>query len=192
MKNEWQKEIFKHREYWGRIVAIADDKIIAVANSSKELYEKMENKGIKYVSHAVPANPFTLRILTFRIKSMRQDLWEPFYPVKFFLPNSNYEVREMLIDTGADISAVGYEFGKFLGFNVGEQEVPLLINGIGGEVNYLLREHKIEVNGHIFVNKFAWLQEPESNEMIIGRTEVFDLFDIEFKQADEEIIFKKR
>jgi hypothetical protein len=32
----------------------------------------------------------------------------------------------------------------------------------------------------------------EFDEMIIGREIVFDMFDIEFKQAVEEIIFKKR
>lgn len=38
----------------------------------------------------------------------------------------------------------------------------------------------------------AWLLEDDVEEMIIGREIVFDMFDIEFKQADEEIIFRKR
>ncbi|MBM2813390.1 MAG: hypothetical protein HW421_152 [Ignavibacteria bacterium] len=191
-KSDWQKEIYKHREYWGKVIAISDNKIIETADSSLELYEKMKKTGIIYISHSVPTNPNLLRILTLRIKSMRQDLWEPFYPVKFLLPDGNYEEREMLIDSGADISAIGFEFGNFLGFEAGVQEVPQVINGIGGEINYLLREQKIEIAGFSFVNKFAWLQEPTSSEMIIGRTIVFDLFDIEFKQGDKELIFRKR
>ena len=42
------------------------------------------------------------------------------------------------------------------------------------------------------MNRFAWLQDPDLDDMIIGRDTVFDLFDIEFRQADEEIEFKKR
>jgi hypothetical protein len=38
----------------------------------------------------------------------------------------------------------------------------------------------------------AWLLDDDFEEMIIGREIVFDMFDIEFKQAVEEIIFKKR
>ena len=38
----------------------------------------------------------------------------------------------------------------------------------------------------------AQLQDPELEDIIIGREIVFDLFDIEFKQADEEIVFRKR
>ena len=33
MKNEWQKEMFNNREYWGKIIAISNDKIIAVATN---------------------------------------------------------------------------------------------------------------------------------------------------------------
>jgi len=50
----------------------------------------------------------------------------------------------------------------------------------------------IEINGNRFKNRFAWLQDPTLNDMIIGREIVFDMFNIEFRQADEQIIFEKR
>ena len=98
----------------------------------------------------------------------------------------------MLIDSGADISVVSYEYGLSLGFTKGNEESLLSAEGFGGYVDYLMRDHEIEIDGHRFINRFAWIQNPEFDDMIIGREIVFDLFDIEFKQADEEIIFKKR
>ncbi|MBM2814348.1 MAG: hypothetical protein HW421_1110 [Ignavibacteria bacterium] len=192
MKTDWQKEIFDNRIYWGKIVAISGDKIVEIANNYQEMRDKMKNSGIEYFSHTVPKNPQQLRIMTLKIKSMRKDLWEPFYPVKFFLPDESFEIQNMLIDSGADISAIDYNMGKSLGFEVGFHETLQTIEGIGGDVTFLLREQKIDINGHSFVNTFAWLQDPDSEEMIIGRKTVFDLFDIEFKQTDKEIIFRKR
>ena len=50
---------------------------------------------------------------------------------------------------------------------------------------YLIDEHEIQT-------PVAWLQDSGFNELIVGREVVFDEFDIEFKQAEEKIIFKKR
>jgi|GEM_PF-2125055 len=39
---------------------------------------------------------------------------------------------------------------------------------------------------------FAWIIEGLNQEAVIGRQVVFNAFDIEFKQAEEQIIFKFR
>jgi hypothetical protein len=51
---------------------------------------------------------------------------------------------------------------------------------------------EIELDGHIFTAPVAWAQTDFCEEILLGREVVFDLFDIEFKQADETIIFKRR
>ena len=96
----------------------------------------------------------------------------------------------MLVDSGADISLINYEFGKLLGFEKSSHEVVLKAEGISGSVSYLLRTSEIEINGHLFENLFAWLQDEKVDEMILGREVCFDLFDIEFKQAEETIVFR--
>ena len=101
-------------------------------------------------------------------------------------------IKDMLIDSGADISVVNFQFGEALGFKKDAHDLSYRAEGFGSTVNFLLKEAVIEINGFRFTNHFAWLQDPSLNDMIIGREIVFDLFDIEFKQADEEIIFKKR
>jgi hypothetical protein len=57
---------------------------------------------------------------------------------------------------------------------------------------YLTKVLQIDIDNHTLNIPVAWLLEDDVEEMIIGREIVFDMFDIEFKQADEEIIFKKR
>lgn len=59
-------------------------------------------------------------------------------------------------------------------------------------IEYLLREVEIELDGHIFMAPAAWAQTDVCQEIVLGREVVFDLFDIEFKQAEEMIIFKRR
>ena len=83
MKNEWQKEILHHREYWGRIVAIADDKIIAVSDGYKEIRELASKITLKYGCYTVPKNPNEIRIRTFRVKNIKKHEWEPNYPMKY-------------------------------------------------------------------------------------------------------------
>jgi hypothetical protein len=192
MKNEWQKEIFKHREYWGRIVAIADDKIIAVADDYDEIRELASKITLKYGCYTVPKNPNEIRILTFKVRSLKKHDWAPNFPINFVLKNNILDEQKMLVDSGADISVINYQYGLSLGLIKEEHDPCLIAQGIGGSIDYIMKDIMIEINGYRFKNRFAWLQDPELNEMIIGREIVFDLFDIEFKQADEEIIFKKR
>jgi predicted aspartyl protease len=192
MKNEWQKEIFKNHEYWGKIIAISDDKIIAVADNYNEIIQKASKIKKDCIYFSAPRRPDLYRILPLKLKSMKLHEWYPVHSVKFFLDDNSYIIEDALIDSGADISAVGKEFGEKLGFTKGKHEIVSNVQGIGGSVDFLMREAEIEINDFRFMIRFAWLQDENINDIIIGREIVFDLFDIEFKQADEEIIFRKR
>ena len=192
MKNEWQKEMFKNREYWGKIIALADDKIIAVADNYDEIDEKALKITQNFSCFAVPKNPQAYRILTFKVRSIKKHEWKPVYIVNFILDDGSMKEEKMLIESGADISVISYEFGKKLGFETNKHDEIMTADGFGSQIDFIMKQNEIEIDGFRFNNRFAWLQDPELNDMIIGREIVFDLFDIEFKQADEEIIFKKR
>lgn len=64
--------------------------------------------------------------------------------------------------------------------------------GVRGSIEYLLRDIEMELDGHTFTAPVAGAPTDFCEEIILGREVVFDLFDIEFKQADEMIIFKWR
>jgi len=73
-----------------------------------------------------------------------------------------------------------------------KEELILEGETVGGNLRYLLRNLKIDIDSHEFIAPFAWLQTDNCEEILLGREVVFDLFDIEFKQAEEKIIFKFR
>ena len=192
MKNEWQKEMRNNPVYWGKIIAIADDKIIAVADNYFEIDEKASKITTKFCCFSVPKNPHNYKILTFKVKSIKKHEWEPTYLVNFVLDDGSLKEEKLLIDSEADISVICYDFGRKLGFETNKHDEIMTAEGFGSQVDYISKIIEIEINGFRFKNRFAWLQDTELNDMIIGREIVFDLFDIEFKQADEEIIFRKR
>ncbi|MDQ1267046.1 MAG: hypothetical protein QG635_2199 [Bacteroidota bacterium] len=192
MKNQWQKEMFRNKEYWGKIIAIADDKIIAVADDYDEIFKRADAITPNYHCFTVPKRMDVYHIRTFRIKSIQRHEWNPNYQIGFVFDSGRIINKDMLIDSGADISVVNYRFGEALGFKKDEHDTSYTAEGFASTVNFYIKEAFIEIDGHRFKNRFAWLQDPELTDMIIGREIVFDLFDIEFKQADEEIIFRKR
>jgi len=187
----WQKEIFSNKKLQGKIVAIVDEKIVAFANSYTELLKKVKHCK-SYSFYAVPHNINEVRILPIRIKSLKKHQWQPIYSIHFFSQNRKSYTERMLVDSGADFSLITLDFGKLLGLKTTAGEIPLVAEGIGGSVSYFLREVKMEIDGHKFSAPVAWLVNPKINDMIIGRETIFDLFDIEFKQAEEKISFTKR
>ena len=66
MKNDWQKEILEHHEYWGKVIAIVDGKIIDSANSYTEIDDKMKGKNLKFCTFKVPRQYDAYRILNYK------------------------------------------------------------------------------------------------------------------------------
>lgn len=190
LKKPWQREIYLNPELRGKVLALYDDQIVYVGESYREVIShKAYNK--EYSLFKVPGNIYNTRLLSFKIRSFKKHPWLPTVPVKFCPDNSETYTQEMLVDSGADISLMNHEFGKMLGFKKSPGEVLLEAEGIGGSVQYLLRKFAVEIENLKFENIFAWLQDATIDEMLIGRETVFDLFDIEFRQTAERVIFKR-
>jgi Aspartyl protease len=99
----------------------------------------------------------------------------------------------MLIDSGADISVITRSAGEELGLVFSKNDFTYEAGGVGGGIiQYILKQIEIQIDEHRLMIPVAWVLDENVNEMIIGRDKVFDEFDVEFKQKDEEIIFKKR
>jgi hypothetical protein len=80
-----------------------------------------------------------------------------------------------------------------LGFRVADREILSEGTDIGGEVQYVTREVDLSIDGHSFKAPVAWLQTKITDApLLLGREVVFDLFNIEFIQAEERIEFKWR
>lgn len=120
--------------------------------------------------------------------------WKPLFDTEIGKNKTDFLKSAMLVDSGADISVISKDFGELLGLSISDNEKIYSANGVGGGVlKYVERELYFKINNKSIIKApVAWLQDDRYKEMIIGREVVFDAFDIEFKQAEETIIFKKR
>jgi hypothetical protein len=140
-----------------------------------------------YVLENYPA-----RFLGIYFKAIRSNLWRPTKNIVIISEEKSGEF-EFLVDSGADFSLIGYQSGLSLGFERAKNEKVYTGEAAGGaEISYLLRDVKMNIDGHTFSVTVAWLLDENSDELLLGREIVFDFFDIEFKQADEQILFKWR
>jgi hypothetical protein len=194
LTQSWLHAIYQSPElYEGKIIAISNDRdIIAIADSYKSANEQalLKQRALDTVSFfSVPYNVRDLRIMTLRLRSLREDLWSPMYDVT--LKSAHGELRNcrMLIDSGADISLISKKTGEELGLQRSEEEEALTAQGVGGATQYLLRKIVVVIDNYAIAISVAWCQNEEITDMILGRKDVFDAFNVEFRQKEQKIIF---
>jgi hypothetical protein len=124
------------------------------------------------------------------MRTLKAHDWQPKYELR--LKSQNSVTVKMLVDSGAELSLSTKKLGRDLACAKAGGEINSKAEGVGGSIEYLLREVEIELEGHTFRAPVAWPQTDDCEEILLGREVVFDLFDREFKQADEMIIFKWR
>ena len=93
------------------------------------------------------------------------------------------------IDSGADITLLPYSLGKLLGLEVNRKKVEE-ITGIKGSVPVVYDEVDAGIGEFNFKLKVAWAQ-VEEVPSLLGRKDVFDFFNVTFKQKSKIIIFEK-
>jgi hypothetical protein len=202
MENNWRKK------HWEELKSLAgnwiayerDGDILAWDKKQKNVIENADITGKKYILHYIhPLDVYepnivrlpTIRFLAVRFKAFKKNVWRPFQDTSISTQQGSKDF-EMLVDSGADFSVIDFETGKMLGFDVSIGEISNFGEGVGSRIEYVMREVTMTLAGHTFKANVAWLLDENIVEAILGRETVFDLFDIEFKQADEEVIFKWR
>ncbi|MEW5759129.1 MAG: hypothetical protein AB1755_06690 [Candidatus Omnitrophota bacterium] len=107
------------------------------------------------------------------------------------LTNGNHSVTSnMIVDSGADISIIPKSEGDLLGFRIEEGEEVKDISGIGGQIPILYRTVDMFIGAENMKIKVAWAL-VDDLPPILGREDIFDNFNIEFRQKDKKIIFHK-
>ncbi len=193
--NEWysdnKKELKKYRGEW---IAFSKDGIIAHNRQYRQLRESIHLDPSAYIIDRIFENEFCepIKFRTIRLKTVKYHEWQPKYDVSLKFNQSSPLQVKMLVDSGADFSLITKQLGIDLGYSQAPGEVTSKAEGIGGSINYLLRNIEITLDSHTLTVPVAWVQTDECEEIILGREVVFDQFNIEFRQADEEIIFTWR
>ena len=191
-KLDWQS-LYQYAGQWvnlykGEIISHHED--IKIANEQAEKILKHK----KYSGVFVKPEWGRKICLPIYFKTVDIHPWKPLFEIEISKNKVDFFNRAMLVDSGADISVISKDFGELLGLSISDNEKIYSANGVGGGVlKYVEREIYFKINGKsVIKTPVAWIQDDRYKEMIIGREVVFDAFDIEFKQADETIIFRKR
>ena len=191
--NNWvndNKEMLRaHRGKW---IAYNETGLIASELTLDAVCKSADIITNDYIVYFVNPYMFGVRFRPIHFRSISFHDWQPLYPINLRFKEKSIQLN-MLIDSGADGSLISYKTGLSLGLTVGEGETRQEAKGIGGgKLQYVWRDIIITINDHSITAPVAWILEGSNQEEIIGRQVIFDKFDIEFKQADEQIIFKYR
>lgn len=94
----------------------------------------------------------------------------------------------MYIDSGADIILIPRQFGELLGFETEGDRIEE-IGGIGNtKIPVIIKKTTIRVGDKTIAARVAWAL-IEEVPYLLGRLDVFDTFDVLFKQRNKKIQF---
>ena len=179
-------------KYKNQYVAYNENGSIAHSENLEEVLELANSSQEDYVIYLVPKKTASIQILPIHFRSVVRHDWLPNYHVK--LKHQKYKLEvAMLVDSGAEVSLITHKIGRDLGYALADSESTLLAETIGSTVEYVLRNVEMTINDRTLIAPVAWLQQETGGEqLLLGREVVCDRFDIEFKQAEEKIVFTWR
>ncbi len=115
--------------------------------------------------------------------------WIPTAQVRLVTAKAVY-LCEMIVDSGADITLIPRSLGEFLGFSLGKKNEIREIRGIGeGTIPYVINILNMKIGEYIIHSRLG-VALIEEIPLILGRLDIFDHFNIEFKQKERIIVFR--
>lgn len=110
---------------------------------------------------------------------------------RIYFVNGGIEYPEhVYVDSGADISLIPKSIGDILGFIIEKTDQITEIKGIGERgVPIIIKETKIRIGEKLLETRIAWAL-IEDVPLLLGRTDIFNLFDICFKK-NKKTVFKE-
>jgi predicted aspartyl protease len=191
----WMEEIFKNpTKYEALFVVHTDIKIEFTSKSplkaNKWLNENDEKFGNNLRIFLVPTSIGQIRLRMLKIKSLLAGDWMPMSKVIFLLPKKEKFPIEMLVDSGADVTFIPFNIGKMLGFQKSFGEPSLYAAGVGSKVKYLIRECKILIDDTELTIRLLWGQDESVSDILLGRLDVFDYFDVTISKNRQKVIFQ--
>jgi len=110
----------------------------------------------------------------------------------YFEDAGGREIRTLMyIDSGADISLIPKALGETLGLELEKEDIKE-ITGVGNaRIPVIIKKVKMRIGNVEFEARVAWALE-EGVPPLLGRLNVFDRFDINFREGDKIIEFRRK
>ena len=190
----WLKQISDNpSQYEGKFVVHNEREILFVSAAIKEADDWRKSKQIQYSNalrlFLVPYHFGSVRLRMLKIKSLSAGEWTPTYPVKFILDDGSHFELDMLVDSGADITFIPKTIGEQIGLIRAPHETTFTAYGVGSELSYLVREMPIKIDETELTIRILWGQDDGVADVLLGRLDVFDHFDVLFSQKNRQVKF---
>jgi hypothetical protein len=179
------------QQYAHQYVAYNANGIIANSENLREILQLAEASGELFSIYLVPGFTTSTLILPIYFRTVTTHEWSPTYQVN--LKHKELVINAtMIVDSGANFSIISLKVGQDLGYALADGEHILVGKRNGVTVEYVLRQIEMTIDGQTLMVPTAWIQNNVADVMLLGREVVFDKFNVEFGQTDEEIIFTRR
>jgi predicted aspartyl protease len=190
----WQEIVYEYLDlYEGKFVVhtetavlFSDDDMLVAENWIQLNRNKFQEALRLFL---VPKHFGSVRLRMLKIKSLSAGEWSPTYPIKFILDDNSIIELEMLVDSGADTTYIPKKVGERLGLTRAKHESTFTAYGVGSEVSYLVREMPIQIDDKSLTIRLLWGQDDSISDVLLGRLDVFDKFDVLFSQKNKKITF---
>ncbi len=131
-------------------------------------------------------------MITFYYRKMKSKVFgevkRPVANIKLQTRKGKWIKYEPFIDSGADITIIPYSVGKYLGFEIDENNLVHFHGVAGKQVPTILTRVKMKIGEIGLEPRVAWALIEEAPPLL-GRLDIFDKFNITFKEKEGKIIF---
>jgi hypothetical protein len=97
----------------------------------------------------------------------------------------------MYVDSGADITLIPRSVGDLLGFEMNKEKIVDITGVGGGTVPVTVKKTMISLGEEIYDARIAWAL-IEDIPPLLGRMDVFNKFEVIFKEEKKEVVFNKK
>lgn len=110
---------------------------------------------------------------------------------RVFLINDKIRIPEILyVDSGADVTLISKSVGELLGLKLTQKDSVEEIKGIGERsVAMIIKKIQIQIGDTVIPSRISWAL-TEEVPLLLGRIDVFHLFDITFAKSKKTIFTK--
>jgi hypothetical protein len=193
-KEYWTDIILKNPSpYEGKFVVHTDTGILFISEDMSEAENFLKKNSTEFFNSLgiflVPHQFGAIRLRMLKIKSLMTGEWTPTHEVKFILDDGTERPLDMIVDSGADVTFIPKIVGEQLGLIRTPHEFVAEAKGVGSVVPYLLRQLKVNIEGRVLLIRVLWGQDEQIEDVLLGRLDVFDHFDVLFSQKRREVVF---
>jgi len=104
-----------------------------------------------------------------------------------FVNNKREILESVYVDSGADITLIPKSVGELLGFKIGKNDKIEEIKGIGEiGIPIVIKKLKLRIGEKTVNARVAWSL-IEEVPLLLGRIDIFRLFDICFKKEEKTV-----